>query len=160
MSLPLHLLSYTYAAGSVFHNSYVTAPLSIKVLPRRQFGELQATLLPLQAAVETISPAIIAITAPYVLSTAGIALLLSSSACGLANWALIGPKCAEIKQKRWMVIDSAYNGDEAKAKESGDLKQIDAKFGKWHGASMVVNLGSVIGLVGYAFVLARKLKPL
>lgn len=156
--LPLHILAYGYTFGATTFESFVASPIALKSLPRRQFGELQASTLPVHLATQAIGPMLIAATAPYSLSTIGISLLVTSSASAIFNIAYVSPLCADLKSRRWHVIDSKYNGDDKAAVASGELKSIDAEFGKWHGVSMISNVLSVITVTAYGLVLSGKLK--
>lgn len=164
MLLAIHFLAYGYALGSASFNSFVAAVKSLETLPRRQFGELQSNILPIQFATQSIAPLIIGITAPYTISTAGVTLLAASALGGVANWAYLTPKCAVFKTQRWAIVDSKYAGDNdaaTAAKENGEdveLAAIDKHFGKWHGASMASNLVSILSMAAYAFVMSGKLK--
>lgn len=156
--LPLHILSYGYTFGATTFESFIASPIALKSLPRRQFGELQAATLPVHLATQTLGPLIIAATAPYALTTLGISLLGASSLCGLFNIAYVSPLCADLKIKRWQIIDSKFNGDDKAANESGDLKALNQQFGKWHGVSMLANVLSVVTVTAYGFILSGKLK--
>lgn len=156
--LPFHILAYGYTFGSTSFESFVAAPIALKSLPRRQFGELQAATLPYHLLTQTIGPILIAVTAPYAITTIGLSLLGVSSACGLFNIAYVSPLCADLKSKRWAIIDSKFNGDDKAAVASGELKEMDKSFGKWHGVSMLANVVSVITVSAYGFVLSGKLR--
>lgn len=156
--LPLHILSYGYTFGATTFESFVASPIALKSLPRRQFGELQASTLPVHLATQAIGPIIIAATAPYALSTVGISLLAVSSLGGIFNIAYVSPLCADLKSRRWKIIDTKFGGDDKAAVASGELKAIDAEFGKWHGVSMLSNVLSVITVTAYGFVLSGKLR--
>lgn len=156
--LPIHILTYGYTFGSTTFHSFVASIKALDTLPRRQFGEFQGAVLPIQFATQTIAPAVIALTAPYTLSTAGIALLVTSAAGGIANWAYLTPKCTVLKNKRWSIVDAQFGGDNERAVAEGAVASIDKEFGKWHGASMAANLVSIVAMAAYGFVLSGKLK--
>lgn len=156
--LPIHILTYGYTLGSTTFHSFIASIKALDTLPRRQFGDFQGAVLPIQFATQSIAPVVIALTAPYTLSTTGIALLVSSAAGGVANLAYLTPKCAVLKTKRWDIVDKDFNGDNEKAVASGTVASIDKEFGKWHGASMAANMVSIVAMAAYGFVLSGKLK--
>lgn len=156
--LPIHILAYGYTFGSTTFHSFVASIKALDVLPRRQFGEFQGEVLPIQFITQTIAPLVIGLTAPYSISTIGLGLLATSSVGGIANLAWLTPLCQDLKNKRYSIIDNKFNGDDKKAAESGELKSLDKEFGKWHGMSMLSNLISIVSLTAYGFVLSGKLK--
>jgi len=154
-----HIMLYGYALGSTTFNSFVASIKAFELLPRREFGILQGAVLPIQFLTQAAAPPLIALTAPYALSTLGMSLLAISSTGGLLNLGWITPTCADIKQKRWSVIDSKFGGDEEAAKASGDLKDLDKAFGKYHVWSLIANFASILSITAYGFVLSGKFKP-
>mgnify|MGYP003365175921 FL=1 len=156
--LPIHILAYGYTLGSTTFHSFIASIKALDTLSRRQFGDFQGAVLPIQFATQALAPVVIGLTAPYTVSTAGVALLVASAVGGVANLAYLTPKCAVLKTQRWSIIDSKYDGDDKAAVASGDLKAIDKEFGKWHGASMAANLLSVVTMAAYGFVLSGKLR--
>lgn len=158
--LPVHILTFGFTFGSSVFHSLIASPRAFETLPRRDFGAFQSVTLPIQFATQAIAPLIIGLSAPYAVPTIGVALLAATSFGGIINLAYLTPKCADLKVQRWALIDAKYNGDEAKAKESGDLAIIDKAFGKYHMLSMVSNLASIIAITGYGFIIGSKLKAI
>lgn len=156
--LPVHILTYGYTLGSTTFHSFIASIKAIETLPRREFGEFQGAVLPIQFITQSIAPIVIGLTAPYSISTLGLGLLATSSIGGIANIAYLTPLCSNLKTKRYEIIDNKFNGDDKAAVESGDLKAIDKEFGKWHGMSMASNLLSIVSLAAYGFILSGKLK--
>lgn len=155
----VHILTWGFAFGAPAFYSLVASPRAFKQLPRREFGALQAETLPLQFAMQTVAPLVIGLTAPYTIGSLGLGVLAASALGGAVNMAYLHPKCAEIKVQRWAVIDGEFGGDEAAAKASGKLAQLDSRFGKLHMVSMVANLASILAIGGYAFVMGARMGP-
>lgn len=156
--LPIHIISYGYTLGSTSFHSFIASPKALETLPRRQFGEFQGEVLPIQFWTQTLAPIVIGLTAPYTISAIGLGLLATSSFGGIANLGYLTPLCQDLKDKRWKIIDDKFNGDDKAANESGDLDSLNKQFGKWHGLSMLSNLVSIVTLTAYGFVLSGKLK--
>lgn len=156
--LPIHILTYGYTLGSTSFHSFVASIKAFETLPRREFGEFQSKVLPIQFITQSVSPLVLALTAPYSIPGIGIGLLALSSLGGIVNVAYLTPLCTDLKDQRYKIIDSKFNGDVDKAVESGDLKNIDKSFGKYHGFSMLANLSSIVTFAAYGFILSGKLK--
>lgn len=156
--LPIHILTYGYTLGSTSFHSFVASIKAFDTLPRREFGEFQGKVLPIQFITQSISPLVVALTAPYSVPSLGLGLLAVSSLGGILNIAYLTPVCVDLKDQRYKIIDSKFNGDVDKAVESGDLKTIDKTFGKYHGFSMLANLASIVTFAAYGFILSGKLK--
>lgn len=156
--LPIHILTYGYTFGSTTFHSYVASIKGLEVLPRRQFGQFQSAVLPIQIITQSLAPVVIGATAPYTIPGVGLGLLLASSAGGVINWAWFTPLCNKLKDERWKLVDARFGGDNDKAVASGELKAIDKEFGKWHGMSMAANLLSILSITAYGFVLSGKLR--
>lgn len=156
--LPIHLMTYGYTFGSTTFHSFVASFKAIETLPRREFGEFQGKVLPIQFVTQSVAQIIIGLTAPYTISTLGLGLLGVSALGGIANIAYLTPKCAHFKTKRWEIVDTKYNGDNEAAVKSGEVSALDKQFGKFHGMSMGANLLSIVALTAYGFILSGHLK--
>lgn len=155
--LPIHILALGYTVGSTAFHSFIASPIAIKTLPRREFGEFQGKALPIQMMTQTIAPLVIGLTAPYTISTVGLALLATSSLAGLFNIGYVNSKCIDLKNKRYAIIDGKFGGDIEKANECAEVKALNKEFGKWHGVSMLANLISIVTITAYGFVLGANL---
>ena len=56
----------------------------------------------------------------------------------LANWLVVEPSATKIMLERYQ-LENSPNRDGAK------IKQLYKQFGKWHGMSSMLNLGSLVG---------------
>ncbi|GME70771.1 unnamed protein product [Ambrosiozyma monospora] len=159
--LSAHILAYGYTFGSTSFHSYVSSVRAFGVLPLREFGKLQGQLFPIHFLTQAIGPIVIGLTAPYTIPTLGLGLLGVSSATGLLDYLWLMPACQKIKHERLAISDTKYGGDDeaAKAKDP-EYQKLSKQFGKYHGLSLLVNLVSVLGVFGYAFIIGKNLTVL
>ncbi|VEU19699.1 DEKNAAC100291 [Brettanomyces naardenensis] len=153
--LPFHFIFYGFDLGSSSFHSFIASIAALKTLKRRDFGKFQHKVFPYQFLTQSIAPGLIALTAPYTLTSVGIGLLTTSSIGGLLNLLYASPECQKIKDQRNTIIDTVYGGDDDKAKGSDDLKPLDEKFKKFHSWSLFFNMVSIASITAYSWVLSN-----
>lgn len=154
---PIHVLIYGFDFGSSTFHSFIASIIALRTLKRRDFGKFQHEVFPYQFLTQTLSPALLALTAPYALTSTGIALLATSSLGGVMNMAWARPKCEKIKEKRDAIIDNVYGGDDDKAMASDDCKPLNEQFMKYHSWSLFFNMVSIVSITAYSWVLTKGL---
>ena len=85
-----------------------------------------------------------------------LAPLGSMLLCNAANWLFLGPTATSVmhERKRQETRDGKKSYD--KGEKSDEMQALNKKFGMWHGASALVNLGG-LGIAGwYGFLLAER----
>ncbi|QLQ78822.1 hypothetical protein HG537_0B01700 [Torulaspora globosa] len=147
-----HLLFYSFVFGGTTFYSYVASPLAFKVLGKENFSALQNKVFPYFFQMQSFSPAVLALTAPFVLTSGPMAALATASVGGLANLCWLLPLTRKIKEERRAVADR-LKGDELEAADEPLRKQ----FGKYHGMSLLCNLTNVCGMLVYGVYLCRGL---
>ena len=78
------------------------------------------------------------------------------AACGAANWLLVGPattKTMRLRKQQETREGRKYYDSGPKSEE---MKALNARFGKLHGVSSLVNLVEVVVTVVYGISLARR----
>lgn len=126
--------------------------MAFKVLDKSQFSALQNKVFPYFFQMQSFSPAILALTAPFVLTGGSMAALATASVGGLTNLCWLLPLTRRIKQERRALADK-LKGDELEKADEPLRKQ----FGKYHGLSLLFNLTNVCGMLAYGVFLCRGL---
>lgn len=137
--------------GTTFY-SYVASPIAFKVLDRESFSVLQNKVFPSFFQLESFSPLVLALTAPFKLTTAPITILTSASACGLANLYWLLPWTRRVKEER-KSLSSRLKDDELERHDAPLRKE----FGKSHGLSLLFNMGNAACMLAYGVYLCRGL---
>ncbi|CAR27467.1 hypothetical protein ZYGR_0I07420 [Zygosaccharomyces rouxii] len=149
---PVQKLTRDVRFGGTTFYSYVAAPIAFKALDRESFSVLQNKVFPKFFLMESFSPWILALTAPFKLSTAPMALLTSASVCGLANLFWLLPWTRRVKEER-KSLSSRLDGDELERYDAPLRKE----FGKSHGLSLLFNMGNAVCMLSYGVYLCRGL---
>lgn len=83
--------------------------------------------------------------------------VLSMTACGLANWLVIGPMTVKTMKQR----KHQETRDGKKYYDSGPkseaMQKLNKKFSMLHGVSSLINLVEILITIWYGFVLAERL---
>ncbi|KAF3934489.1 hypothetical protein ABW19_dt0204175 [Dactylella cylindrospora] len=177
-----HLLSYSFLFGTQIWHSFIGGIISFRVLPRAYFALLQSRLFPIYFPLQFLLSTVLLITAPKSLKNssstqaATYAFLATVIVTSLLNMGVAGPGTTGVmaKRKAQEIFDGrSYDGKKLEgvtegaerggAKEdeeirvSDEMRALNKKFGMWHGISSLLNMGSVIGTVGYGVLLAGKI---
>ncbi|GCE99196.1 hypothetical protein ZYGM_003501 [Zygosaccharomyces mellis] len=147
-----HLLLYSFIFGGTTFYSFLVSPVAFKTLDRESFSALQNKVFPTFFQLQSFSPWVLALTAPFKLTTGPTSLLTSASICGLANLAWLLPWTRRVKEERKSLC-SRFEGE--------DLERYDAplrrEFGKSHGLSLLFNMGNAVCMFVYGVYLCRGL---
>lgn len=101
---------------------------------------------------QTASPIILGLTAPFALTTGAITSLVTASVSGAINYFFLLPRTQKIKEERKKVAKE-FSGDELEAKDAPLRKS----FGQSHGLSLLFNMTNVLGTLAYGIYLSRGL---
>ncbi|KAF3905625.1 hypothetical protein ABW21_db0201984 [Orbilia brochopaga] len=176
-----HLLSYSFLFGTQIWHSFIGGIISYRVLPREHFSALQRRLFPLYFSLQFVVSLLLLITAPKSLKdhakSQTYGFLLTVLTTGLLNIAVAGPAVTRVMDQRKAqevfdgrgtdgkklpgTTEGAERGGERESEEvrvSPEMKALNKRFGMWHGVSSLLNMGSVIGTIGYGVLLAGKIK--
>ncbi|KAK9802564.1 hypothetical protein WJX73_003683 [Symbiochloris irregularis] len=140
LSRSVHLTGFAVWLGTNVWVS-VAGLIMFKNLPRQTFGKLQAKLFPPYFAANV---AAIAVQIGSLAFTSGTTPVVNQIALGgalvinLANWLVVEPGATRVMLERYQ-LENSPNRDAAK------VKQLYKQFGKLHGLSSSLNLGSLVG---------------
>lgn len=148
----MHLTNTLDRFGGTTFYSYVASPIAFKTLGKEHFSALQNKVFPYFFQMQSFSPALLALTAPFALTTGSVAALAAASVGGLANLCWLLPVTRRIKEERKAVAER-LKGDELEAADEPLRKQ----FGKYHGMSLLFNFANVCGMFAYGIYLCRGL---
>ncbi|KAI3423407.1 hypothetical protein D9Q98_010624 [Chlorella vulgaris] len=146
----VHLLAYGVWLGSMVWTTFVAGLTMFRNLPRQQFGRLQAKLFPQYFGLSCICTAIqlgvllFAAAAPPQKQLVLVGLGLATS---LLSLLVAEPIATSVMLKRY-ALENAPTRDEA------SIKALAKQFGKWHGISSLINLGTLITAIGHGWWLA------
>ncbi|GAV53460.1 hypothetical protein ZYGR_0AI07440 [Zygosaccharomyces rouxii] len=140
------------ASHLLFYSFVVAAPIAFKNLDRESFSTLQNKVFPRFFQLQSFSPWVLALTAPFKLTTGPMALLASASVCGLANLSWLLPWTRRVKEER-KSLSSRLDGDELERHDAPLRKE----FGKSHGLSLLFNMGNAACMLAYGVYLCRGL---
>ncbi|KAJ6258360.1 hypothetical protein Dda_6400 [Drechslerella dactyloides] len=176
-----HLLSYSFLFGTQIWHSFIGGIISFRVLPRAHFGALQRRLFPLYFSLQFVISLLLLFTAPkslkYGAKSATYGFLVTVLTTSLLNVAVAGPATTRVMDERKArevfdgrsydgrklpgVDEGAERGGDREAEEvlvSPEMRGLNKRFGMWHGISSLLNMGSVIGTIGYGVLLAGKIR--
>ncbi|KAK6331176.1 hypothetical protein TWF696_003243 [Orbilia brochopaga] len=176
-----HLLSYSFLFGTQIWHSFIGGIISFRVLPREHFSALQRRLFPLYFSLQFVLSLLLLLTAPKSLKNTATSptygFLLTVIATALLNVGVAGPATTRVMDQRKArevfdgrrydgrklpgVTEGAERGGDREDEEvlvSPEMRALNKRFGMWHGISSLLNMGSVIGTIGYGVLLAGKIK--
>lgn len=156
---PYHLLLYSVLFGSTTYQSFFSGIVAYKTLPYEHFSALQAQTFPPYFKFQAAASAILLLTPPvqFASRAAAVASLGAATVGSLANIVWLGPKTREIMERR--KAQEVLEGKKCKDPSvSQVMKDINKEFGKIHGASVVFNMGTFVGLLFYGVVLTDGFK--
>lgn len=158
--VPVHVLLFSFTWGGASFYSFVASPIAFKHLPREEFGRLQNQIFPFFFLGQTVTPLLLGLTSPFVLSKAAIAALSVSALGGAANYFWLLPVCQKLKEQRLkLVADKAHETlVDGKAVPTAEYERLTKQFGKYHGISLLANTVSIVLLGIYGILLAKTFK--
>lgn len=101
---------------------------------------------------QSVSPIILALTAPFTLHGAPLAALATASISGLSNLCWLLPWTRRVKEER-KGLAARLSGEELEAYDAPLRKE----FGKSHGLSLLLNLANVCGMFAYGVYMCKGL---
>lgn len=131
--------------------------MALKALPRKEFAALQNQVFPSFFLGQTISPVILALTAPFS-STPALVTLGISSVAGAVNYFYLLPKTRKIKEDRFAVEDELKDLSEDEIKADPRHIALSKEFGRVHSWSLLFNFVNIIGLGVYGCYLTKGLR--
>ncbi|POS88203.1 hypothetical protein EPUL_000343 [Erysiphe pulchra] len=166
---PYHITALGLLTGTQFYQSFVGGFVAYKALPRPQFSQLQQKIFPIYFSIQTVLPALIAITYPGSAGKASgikgvfenrrsalipIATILVTSSINLL---LVGP--ATTKAMRERKVQETRDGKKYTdpAPHSEEMQRLNSLFSKLHGISSLLNLLGFISTISYGFTLASRI---
>ncbi|KAK6497120.1 hypothetical protein TWF506_004595 [Arthrobotrys conoides] len=175
-----HLLSYSFLFGTQIWHSFIGGIISFRVLPRAYFSALQRRLFPIYFSLQLILSLALLLTTPTSLPklqpSKTYGFLLTILATSFLNAVVAGPFTTKTMDKRKAqevfdgrsydgrklpgVTEGAERGGDKENEEvrvSEEMRGLNKRFGIWHGVSSLLNLGSVVGTIGYGVLLAEKI---
>lgn len=155
---PYHLLLYSLLFGTTTYQSFFSGIVAYRVLPVKEFSNLQSHVFPTYFRFQTIGSAILLALPPVAPTPAFYTALGISFVTGFINAVFLGPLSNRIKAKRdeQMEIEGKSYKDPT---ASDTIKQLNKQFGKTHGFSVILNMITFGSLVYYGVLLTALLSP-
>lgn len=153
---PYHVLAYSLVYGTTAFQSFFNGIVAFKALPYEHFSALQSNIFPTYFAFQTATSLILLLTPP-VPFLGGLALakniaLGSSLVSAAGNMLYLGPKSRVVMaQRREQIAIEGKSHKDPTASET--MKAINKRFGTIHGASVVLNLITFVGLTAYGIIM-------
>ncbi|RXG47576.1 hypothetical protein VDGE_06522 [Verticillium dahliae] len=171
---PYHIISYGTLLGTTFFHSFVNGITMFRVLERPSFSAAQNALFPIYFALQTALPAILALTYPGSSNPLGVAsglggLLDESNFRGTllpiatifvtaaVNLLVVLPATQKIMAARYAQEKKDGKKSYDPAPHSQEMQALNKRFGKMHGISSLLNLGTFIATIAYGFTLGSRL---
>ncbi|CAK7263860.1 hypothetical protein SEPCBS119000_000714 [Sporothrix epigloea] len=170
---PYHVLSYGTLLGTTFFHSFINGIVLFKTLPRPQFAAAQSRLFPIYFGVQSSVPLILAITYPGGgprNDVAGVTGLLEPSnrwgflvpiatmcISSFLNLLVVGPATTKCMRDRHAQERKDGKKCYEPAPHSQEMLALNKKFGKLHGISTLLNLGTFIMAIVYGASLSKRI---
>ncbi|KFG86220.1 hypothetical protein MANI_026927 [Metarhizium anisopliae] len=171
---PYHIISYGTLLGTSFFHSFINGPVMFKTVERPVFSAIQTKLFPIYFGLQTILPAILALTFPgntLAGVSSGISGLLEASSrwhslapiaamlvTGLVNLTILLPATTKTMKDRHG--QAKRDGKEwyEPGPHSDEMRALSKKFGMLHGVSSLLNLATFVSALAYGFTLGSRLQ--
>ncbi|KAK7183269.1 hypothetical protein DPSP01_011788 [Paraphaeosphaeria sporulosa] len=163
-----HLLSYGTLLGSTLFQSFIGGIVAFRALPRPMFSTLQKATFPAYFTLQTVTPALMALTYPggpsalwtYKASGDGLAFWLTSTmfTTALVNLLYVGPETTRIMKVRKHQETKDGKKSYDKGPHSKEMEALNRQFGILHGVSSLVNLIGFLGMCWYGVLLGEGLR--
>lgn len=146
----VHLLAYGTWLGALVWQTFIAGIVMFKNLPRQTFGKVQSKLFPIYFGLSSACSAIQ--LGVLLFGAAGapqkqLVLLGLGLASSLLSFLVVEPLCTRIMFRR-------YDLENAAERDEDKIKALAKQFGKWHGISSLINLGTLVAAVGHGYWLA------
>ncbi|TAQ85875.1 hypothetical protein B7494_g5777 [Chlorociboria aeruginascens] len=146
----------------------------ITALPRPQFAALQQKIFPIYFGIQTALPAVLALTYPrsLLLGTASgpsgtfaqvnrwsvLAPLTIMFLGGLVNMVFVGPVTVNIMKDRKHQETKDGKKSYDPPPHSKEMQELNKAFGRMHGISSLINLGSLLATICYGISFAERIQ--
>ncbi|WPG98427.1 Hypothetical protein R9X50_00121700 [Acrodontium crateriforme] len=171
-----HILSYGTLLGATVFQTFFGGPLAYKALPRAQFSTLQTAIFPPFFTLQTVLPAVLALTFPgdriagtAIRSNSGFFGLLADAntwsalapiavmfGTSIVNLLYFGPATTKVmKQRKHQETRDGRKYNELP--KSPEMQKLNSSFGRLHGISSLSNVVALAAMIFYGFALAEKL---
>ncbi|KAL3423671.1 mitochondrial outer membrane protein [Phlyctema vagabunda] len=170
---PYHILAYGTLLGTQFFQTFVGGITAFRALPRPQFASLQQKIFPIYFGIQTVLPAVVALTCPGSLLTgkpAGISGTIAEGntwsvlvpvatifVTSLVNMAVVGPATTSIMRERKHQETRDGKKSYDPAPHSKEMIKLNKRFGAMHGVSSLLNLAGFIATVWYGVSLSERI---
>ncbi|KAM0500299.1 hypothetical protein ACHAPB_005642 [Verticillium nonalfalfae] len=171
---PYHIISYGTLLGTTFFHSFVNGITMFRVLERPSFSAAQNALFPIYFALQTALPAILALTYPGSSNPLGVASglgglldeanfrgtllpIATMFVTGAVNLLVVLPATQKIIAARYAQEKKDGKKSYDAAPHSQEMQALNKRFGKMHGVSSLLNLGTFIATIAYGFTLGSRL---
>ncbi|KAI1089654.1 hypothetical protein F5B19DRAFT_466254 [Rostrohypoxylon terebratum] len=172
---PYQVLSYGTLLGTQVFHTFFNSIASFKVLERPQFAILQRAVFPIYFGIQTVSPALLALTYPGSKSAFGVPSSLSGVlhesnrwgvlvplgtifATGLLNLAYLLPETNKITALRRAQETKDGKASYDAKPHSKEMTELNKQFGKIHGISSLANLITLLATIVYGINLSSRLE--
>ncbi|KHN99600.1 uncharacterized protein MAM_02453 [Metarhizium album ARSEF 1941] len=173
---PYHIISYGTLLGTSFFHSFINGPVMFKTVERPVFSAVQIKLFPIYFGLQTLLPAVLALTFPgdtLAGVSSGISGLLAPASrwhslapiatmfvTGLVNLVVLLPASAQtMKDRRGQAKRDGKEWYEP-GPHSEEMRALSKKFGMLHGISSLLNLATYVSALAYGFTLGSRLQSI
>ncbi|KKA28196.1 hypothetical protein TD95_003718 [Thielaviopsis punctulata] len=171
---PYHIVSYGVLLGTTFFHSFINGIIMFRTLQRPDFATVQSKLFPIYFSMQTFLPLFLALTYPAsklrglasgfsgVLAVANrwavLAPLAVMFTTGAANLLVLEPLTTQCMRDRRAQEKKDGKRSYDAPPHSKEMVALNKRFGKLHGISSLLNMGTFLATVAYGFDLARRLQ--
>lgn len=173
---PYHLLSYGTLVGSNIFQSYINGIVSYRALPRPQFATLQQALFPVYFSIQTALPVAMALTypgshSPLRSTPSGLtgffdpenrfsvlAPITAIFLMNMSNLLVIGPATTQVMRERKHQETKDGKKSYDSPPHSKEMTRLNQKFGRYHGASTLMNMGALLVAFWYGMALSARIQ--
>ncbi|KAL2213238.1 hypothetical protein CC79DRAFT_1362054 [Sarocladium strictum] len=173
---PYHILSYGTLLGASVWHSFVNGPVMFKSVDRHNFSAIQNNMFPIYFGLQSALPVVLALTfpgSPLLGVPSGVSGLFDVSSrldsllplgaafvTGVLNLAVLMPATMSIIKERRGQVKRDGKDWWAEGPQSDEMQVLNKRFGRLHGVSMLVNLGTIIATVAYGFTLGARMQSI
>ncbi|RDL40720.1 Uncharacterized protein BP5553_00699 [Venustampulla echinocandica] len=172
---PYHIISYGTLLGTTVFESCFAGIIAFNTIPRPQFSLLRNRIFPVYFSVQTTLPVVLALTYPgsgLPLGTASglagtfaevnrwkvLAPLATMFVTALTNLVLIRPATNNVMRQRNLQETRDGKKSYDPAPHSKEMQKLNKAFGRIHGASALLNMGTLLATLWYGFNLAERIQ--
>ncbi|EQL02717.1 hypothetical protein G6O67_003178 [Ophiocordyceps sinensis] len=173
---PYHIISYGTLLGTTFFHSFVNGSVLYKTIDKPAFSAAQRALFPIYFGMQTILPAVLALTFPGN-ALAGVPCSISGLLNGSSRWSSLAPiatmflggltNLAVLLPATVKVMDERRGQVKRDGREwyeegphSEEMRALNKRFGMLHGISSLVNLATLVAAIAYGFTLGARVQTI